>query len=153
MTLTYVGPRGTYRWWQPFQILSCLHSSYSGHRSMSTIVLGPDLIICADGLANNAYEKPGPNANRAVPKIVYSETIQQVKGNTTEHTHRWTAAAEEYSGAPPLVGALKSCLFHTTEQKHSSKRDLVAPIPTTSEKTMSLKSSEKHKAKKRPNSI
>lgn len=56
-------------------------------------------------------------------------------------------------GAFLLVGILKHSLLHTTEQKHSSKRDLVAPIPTTSEKTMSLKSSEKHKAKKRPNSI
>ena len=78
--------------------------------------------------------RQGPTA---VPTAL-CEPAQCKTGFTTEHTHQWTALAEEYSVAHFPVGALQPHLPHTAAKKCSSETDLGASTPTAREQTQPL---------------
>ena len=131
----------------PWQNLSCLHIFHSGHRDMTTAVLGPDFI-------RSVLLAWRDTRHRSANNSILCEPAQHVRNNTTEHTNRWTDLAEEYTCAPLLLGVLQSCLPHTTEQKHSWKKQIYWLLPQQlGKRPGSWQGSDNHGTKKRTYSI
>ena len=61
-----------------------------------------------------------------------------MKGDTTEHTHRWRASEEEYSVASLPVEVLQSHIPCTTDQEHSKETNLGGSTLSTREQTPPL---------------
>ena len=168
---------------RPDQNLSCLYSSHSRFRCITTAVLGPnlsgtwDLISVEPGTWpqwNLGPDLSGPvtmsglrvirvnwrhthsyrgNTNSANNSILF-EIIQQVKGNTKDHIHRWTAPEEKYSVTSIPVVVLQFQLSCTTDQNHGLETDPQASKPTTWEQIHTWQGSDNHKAKgEAPHSI
>ena len=112
--------------------VSCLHSSHSGSRCTTTIVVGPDFnrsvlvawwkLCLRDTRVNcqHTYDRGGAESQQRV----LCETTQQVKGDTTENTDTWIFPAEEYSGTPLPLGALQHWLCRTAIRNAAQKKTL-----------------------------
>ena len=123
--------------------LSCLHGSQSRHWSPTS----SDLCRCPG--ENNTWETRANCRHSTAINSVLGEPPQQMKSDTTEHTHRWPALVEEYSDACLLMGAHQSFLPHTTGHKQFKNR----PAGSYPQQIGRRLGSDNHRAKKSLHSI
>ena len=143
----------------PGQDLGCLHSLHSRSRCVTIPFLAPDFsrsVLVAlwkqclwDMRADYWHAHGWGGAECSANNCVLREPAQRVKGDTTEHTHQWTALAEEYSVAPLPVRALQSHIPCTAVQKRSSEMDLGLLFLKLRSRPCTWQGSDNHRAKRR----